>query len=143
LIALAQACSAAGGPDVLTGEVLPQLLPLFSCTPTRRAAYGCTIPSAPAAGAQQQGGLQAPPPAPNQAAPSVQALQRRMQDRLQLAMSASVGSAGMASLLHLPLIACRQFSPCKGASYCHCRQGSCLMPREDAVSLCRQVQFMK
>lgn len=97
---LAQACSAAGGPDVLTGEVLPQLLPLFSCAHSRRAAYGCTIPSAPALAAGAQQSAQQPLPAPNQAAPSVQALQRRMQDRLQLAMTAPLGSAGIA------------FSPC-------------------------------
>ena len=88
----AQACAAAGGPDMLTGEVLPQLLPLFSCAPAQRPAYGCSIPSA-RPGAQ-------PDPAPNLAAPSVQALQRRTRDTLALAMATPAGSAG--NLVVLP-----------------------------------------
>jgi len=42
-----QACNAAGGAEVLVSEMLPQLLPLFTCTATQRKLYGCSVPAAP------------------------------------------------------------------------------------------------
>ena len=44
---LLQASSAAGGADVLVSEILPQLLPLFTCTAAQRKLYGCSEPAAP------------------------------------------------------------------------------------------------
>lgn len=44
-----QASSAAGGADILVSEMLPQLLPLFTCTAAQRELYGCSVPAAPGA----------------------------------------------------------------------------------------------
>jgi hypothetical protein len=44
-----QASSAAGGTDILVSEVLPQLVPLFTCTTAQRKLYGCSVPAAPSA----------------------------------------------------------------------------------------------
>ena len=44
-----QASNAAGGADVLVSEMLPQLLPLFTCTAAQRKLYGCSVPAAPRA----------------------------------------------------------------------------------------------
>ena len=44
---LLQASNAAGGADVLVSEILPQLLPLFTCTAAQRKLYGCSEPAAP------------------------------------------------------------------------------------------------
>lgn len=44
-----QASSAAGGTDILVSEMLPQLLPLFTCTAVQRKLYGCSVPAAPGA----------------------------------------------------------------------------------------------
>ena len=41
-----QACKLAGGHDVVTLELLPQLVPLFLCPPDQRGAYGSSIPPA-------------------------------------------------------------------------------------------------
>lgn len=44
---LLQASSAAGGADVLVSDILPQLLPLFTCAAAQRKLYGCSEPAAP------------------------------------------------------------------------------------------------
>ena len=44
---LLQASNAAGGADVLVSDILPQLLPLFTCTAAQRKLYGCSQPAAP------------------------------------------------------------------------------------------------
>lgn len=41
---LLQACKMAGGRELFTAELLPQLLPVFTCTPALRAAYGSSLP---------------------------------------------------------------------------------------------------
>lgn len=41
-----QACKLIGGHEVVTLELLPQLVPLFLCPPDQRGAYGSSIPPA-------------------------------------------------------------------------------------------------
>ena len=43
---LLQACKLVGGHEVVTLELLPQLVPLFLCPPDQRGAYGSSIPPA-------------------------------------------------------------------------------------------------
>lgn len=46
LYTLLQACKLVGGNEVVTLELLPQLVPLFLCPPDQRGAYGSSIPPA-------------------------------------------------------------------------------------------------
>lgn len=39
-----QACKLVGGNEVVTLELLPQLVPLFLCPPDQRGAYGSSTP---------------------------------------------------------------------------------------------------
>lgn len=41
-----QACKLVGGHEVVTLELLPQLVPLFLCPPDQRGDYGSSIPPA-------------------------------------------------------------------------------------------------
>lgn len=41
-----QACKLVGGNEVVTLELLPQLVPLFLCPPDQRGAYGSSTPPA-------------------------------------------------------------------------------------------------
>lgn len=43
---LLQACKLVGGNEVVTLELLPQLVPMFLCPPDQRGAYGSSIPPA-------------------------------------------------------------------------------------------------
>lgn len=74
-------------------EVLPQLLPIFTCSAAQRHAYGCSIPFPPQAAAAEPppakaGGL----PPPNADSSDATALQRRISEAISLA-------AGPGSLL--------------------------------------------
>ena len=43
---LVQASKQVGGSEVVSMELLPQLVPLFLCPPDQRGAYGSSIPPA-------------------------------------------------------------------------------------------------
>ncbi|DBB03865.1 TPA: Spectrin beta chain, non-erythrocytic 5 [Trebouxia sp. C0004] len=88
---LLQASRIVGGSQVVTMELLPQLLPLFLCPPDQRGAYGSSIP--PAAPS-------APQPARSQASNAATAANSTataapisLQQRMQQALSADIALA--------------------------------------------------
>ena len=46
LYVVMQASKVVGGSEVVSLELLPQLVPLFLCPPDQRGAYGSSIPPA-------------------------------------------------------------------------------------------------
>ncbi|KAK9916467.1 hypothetical protein WJX75_002924 [Coccomyxa subellipsoidea] len=92
-----QACNAAGGAEVLTMEVLPQLLPIFTCSAVQRRAYGCSIPAPPPAPAEASPSETAASlPPPNAASSDALTLQRRMREAIGLAAGSGAVHSGAA-----------------------------------------------
>ena len=97
---MSQACNAAGGAEVLTLEVLPQLLPIFTCSAAQRRAYGCSIPSAPTADHEPLPAGTASLQPPNAALSSTLTVQRRMREAMSLV--AGTGTAMQSGAVHFP-----------------------------------------
>ena len=93
-------------------EVLPQLLPIFTCSAVQRRAYGCSIPAPPPAPAEASPSETAASlPPPNAASSDALTLQRRMREAIGLAAgSGAVHSGELRALsgdvlyLHSPLL---------------------------------------
>ncbi len=82
---LVQASSAAGGADVLVSDILPQLLPLFTCAAAQRKLYGCSEPAAPDARAAAPTSLQSGETAG-------QSMHQRMRQALDIASHSMPGT---------------------------------------------------
>lgn len=106
-----QACTAAGGAEVLTLEVLPQLLPIFTCSAAQRRAYGCSIPSPPSAETEPPHVEAASLPPPNAASSRTLTVQRRMREAMSLAAGSDTamqsGAVHLLSLFPLSPAGCR------------------------------------
>ncbi|KAL0056421.1 hypothetical protein WJX82_011195 [Trebouxia sp. C0006] len=91
---LLQASKIVGGSEVVSMELLPQLVPLFLCPPDQRGAYGSSIPpAAPSA-------TPAPQPARSQTSNAAAAASSKatdapisLQQRMQQALSADIAPA--------------------------------------------------
>lgn len=75
-------------------EVLPQLLPIFTCSATQRQAYGCSIPSPPPAPAEASPAQTGSLPPPNAASSDALTLQRRMREAISLAAGSGAVHSG-------------------------------------------------
>ena len=76
-------------------EVLPQLLPIFTCSAVQRRAYGCSIPAPPPAPAEASPvETAASLPPPNAASSDALTLQRRMREAIGLAAGSGAVHSG-------------------------------------------------